>query len=319
MIELRIDPEFRDKIPPLTEEEYKQLKENILEDGEVYEPISVWNGTIVDGHNRWKIICENEQALDGKYKIRQLDFENKHMVFEWMYKKQLGRRNLTDEQRTMLIGKMFESRKKSHGASDGFRGNQSVRPQNEGLPNAGKESKTSKNKTAEEIAAELGIGRASVERAERFSQGIDTLSSINKEAAEKVLKGKTGINKKTVMQIPEMEPEQQKEIADAICKGDIKEHQKKSNNPSGWNKELRQDRKQTQKAVDELSDTSREINLTIERLLSDIRLNGKAYVDLLKNSILRYKGVINSENSKDVIFEIDNIINGVKGLEEQLL
>lgn len=38
-MELKIDPEFRDKIPPLTEDEFKQLEENILEDGEVYEPI----------------------------------------------------------------------------------------------------------------------------------------------------------------------------------------------------------------------------------------------------------------------------------------
>lgn len=33
-----VNPEFRDKIPPLTLEEYEQLRENILEDGEVYEP-----------------------------------------------------------------------------------------------------------------------------------------------------------------------------------------------------------------------------------------------------------------------------------------
>ena len=46
----KVDPEFRDKIPPLTDAEFEQLKENILRDGEVYEPICVWNGVIVDGH-----------------------------------------------------------------------------------------------------------------------------------------------------------------------------------------------------------------------------------------------------------------------------
>ena len=39
IIELKIDPEFRDKIPPLTDAEFEQLRENILADGEVYEPI----------------------------------------------------------------------------------------------------------------------------------------------------------------------------------------------------------------------------------------------------------------------------------------
>ena len=33
-----IDPEFRDKIPPLTEDEFYQLEENILSDGSVFSP-----------------------------------------------------------------------------------------------------------------------------------------------------------------------------------------------------------------------------------------------------------------------------------------
>ena len=32
-MELKIDPEFRDKIPPLTEAEFKQLEENIVAGG----------------------------------------------------------------------------------------------------------------------------------------------------------------------------------------------------------------------------------------------------------------------------------------------
>ena len=51
---LRIDPEFESKIPPLTEEEYQLLEENILQDGVVLNPLIVWNGCIVDGHNRFR-------------------------------------------------------------------------------------------------------------------------------------------------------------------------------------------------------------------------------------------------------------------------
>ena len=54
---LRIDPEFESKIPPLTEEEYQLLEENILLDGVVLNPLIVWNGCIVDGHNRFRIGC----------------------------------------------------------------------------------------------------------------------------------------------------------------------------------------------------------------------------------------------------------------------
>ena len=104
MRELRIDPEFRDKIPPLTDAEFEQLRENILKDGEVYEPICVWHGTIIDGHNRWKVIQENPEI---PHRFKEMDFDDKWAAFEWMYRKQLGRRNLTDEQRTYMIGKMY--------------------------------------------------------------------------------------------------------------------------------------------------------------------------------------------------------------------
>ena len=53
---LRIDPEFKAQIPPLTQEERKQLEENILAEGELLAPILVWNGAIVDGHNRYEIL-----------------------------------------------------------------------------------------------------------------------------------------------------------------------------------------------------------------------------------------------------------------------
>ena len=42
---IKTDPTFQNVIPPLTEEEYSQLRDNILSDGEVYEPIITWNGT----------------------------------------------------------------------------------------------------------------------------------------------------------------------------------------------------------------------------------------------------------------------------------
>lgn len=62
-MELRIDPEFESKIPPLSAEEFRQLEENILSDGIVINPIIVWNGVIVDGHNRFHILEGNHAEL----------------------------------------------------------------------------------------------------------------------------------------------------------------------------------------------------------------------------------------------------------------
>ena len=55
MINLKIDPEIQSKIPPLTDDEFKQLEENILKEGKLLSPLIVWNNTLVDGHNRYAI------------------------------------------------------------------------------------------------------------------------------------------------------------------------------------------------------------------------------------------------------------------------
>ena len=51
---LKIDPEFKDLIPPLSSDEYEQLENNILYDG-CREPLIAWNDILVDGHNRYDI------------------------------------------------------------------------------------------------------------------------------------------------------------------------------------------------------------------------------------------------------------------------
>ena len=43
MINLKIDPEFQSQIPPLTNDEFKQLEENILKEG---KPVSYTHLTL---------------------------------------------------------------------------------------------------------------------------------------------------------------------------------------------------------------------------------------------------------------------------------
>ena len=49
-----IDAEFKALIPALTKDEFSQLEENILRDG-IQDPLKIWNGTLIDGHNRYEI------------------------------------------------------------------------------------------------------------------------------------------------------------------------------------------------------------------------------------------------------------------------
>jgi DNA modification methylase len=98
MKQLTINPELKALIPPLTEEEFKQLQANVLADG-IREPIITWNGTIVDGHNRYEL----SQMYDLPFQILEIEFENKDYCKKWMAENQLGRRNLSDFVKGELI------------------------------------------------------------------------------------------------------------------------------------------------------------------------------------------------------------------------
>ena len=118
MINLKIDPEFQNQIPPLTDDEYKQLEENILKEGKLLSPLIVWGNTLVDGHNRYAILQKHPEIYFSTMPLR---FESREEVLAWICKNQLGRRNLSPEQKRYLIGKQYEAEKK---AAKIFRGNQ---------------------------------------------------------------------------------------------------------------------------------------------------------------------------------------------------
>lgn len=104
-VEIKIDPEFDALIPPLSDDEFKQLRENILEVQEVYDPLILWNGTLIDGHNRWKIIQENP---DVRYKTTEVIFYNRNEAILWIINNQLGRRNLNKADAIILAQKKSE-------------------------------------------------------------------------------------------------------------------------------------------------------------------------------------------------------------------
>jgi len=89
-----IDPELRDLLPPITDEEREALTADILKNG-CYSPmICMEDMKLVDGHHRYDICT----GYDIPYRMVVLDFEDKLDAKEWMVNTQKGRRNLTKYQ-----------------------------------------------------------------------------------------------------------------------------------------------------------------------------------------------------------------------------
>lgn len=294
MKKLKIDPEFRDKIPALTEAEYEQLRENILSDGEVYEPIVTWNDIIVDGHNRWRIICENWELLENKYRVKPMDFADKWAAFEWMYKKQLGRRNLTEEQKAYMVGKMYEARKKTQG---GTGANQHTAAKEQSGQNVQSATRREiKDGTAGEIGKEIGVDGRTVRRAEKFAKGIDALRESNPEAADVVLKGNSGATKAEISELPNKTASEIQKVAQDILTGEIKKDRPKREKPG------KEDLAAIDKIVTEMYDASHVAEYTVDMLVEDIKINGEMVVDMLR-SILTSHSTLLTKSNKPLVGE----------------
>ena len=183
MINLKIDPEFQNQIPPLTDDEYKQLEENILKEGKLISPLIVWNNILVDGHNRYAILQKHPEIY---FSTMPLPFESREEVLAWICKNQLGRRNLTPEQKYYLMGKQYEAEKAAHGgdrkSSDAKSSSQSANL----VDNA---------KTCDRIAEENGVSKDTVIRASRFTKGVEIAESLIPGMREKILNKQIKVSK----------------------------------------------------------------------------------------------------------------------------
>ena len=188
MINLKIDPEFQSQIPPLTDDEFKQLEENILKEGKLISPLIVWGNTLVDGHNRYAILQKHPEIY---FSTMPLPFESREEVLAWICKNQLGRRNLTPGQKLFLIGKQYEAEKSAHGESrkelhdENGRFHRSCQTDNSGET----------MKTCERIAEENGVSTATVLRASKYMKGVEIADELMPGLKQSILSGQTKVSK----------------------------------------------------------------------------------------------------------------------------
>lgn len=155
-MKIKIDPEFRDLIPPLSEVELDQLHSSLSASGCI-SPLIVWRDydILIDGHNRFTY-CE-ENGID--FTVRQMRFTSREVAKNWIILNQLGRRNVSPDVASDLRGKLYLNRKKAHGD----RGPKKM-DQNE--PSFS---------TAEIIARETGVSAATIKRDAKYAEACDKL------------------------------------------------------------------------------------------------------------------------------------------------
>ena len=172
--DLTVDPEFRDLIPPLNEEELKLLEANLVADG-CESPLIVWTGVIVDGHNRYAI-CRKH---DIPFSIQEKNFDTREEVMLWMLRNQLGRRNLNNYQRSELALK-FEPLF-AHASEKRMLAGKLVDPPQNSAEGSGE--------TRKQIAKMAGVSHDTIKKVKRLHEHAD------EETKSRLRRGEMTVNK----------------------------------------------------------------------------------------------------------------------------
>lgn len=171
---MSIDDGFRSLIPPLTDDEYRRLEASIIAEG-VRDPIITWNGTIVDGHNRYRICQEHGIA----FKTAEIVFDSKDAAKIWIIENQFGRRNLNSYQKSVLALQLeplyaAEAKRKQ------IRKPESVRQNFDEQPPL---------RTDERLAQIAGVSRGTLRKVKAIETEADKGNPVAIEARQKLMDG----------------------------------------------------------------------------------------------------------------------------------
>lgn len=220
-MELTILDEIKNQLFPPQKEELELLEESILKEG-IREPLIVWNNNgkqiLVDGHNRYEIARKHNLSFTTITK----EFADLEEAIDWINRNQLGRRNLTDEQRKYLIGKIYNQQKKKHGGQGGNRYTGKISVIESAQIEHFLNTDNGKQKTAEKLSNIVEYAPSTIRRCSNFAEAVEKVKEISPVAAQKILQGEIKDAVTVLPQITKKEPEKLPDIVKKIEQGNKK-------------------------------------------------------------------------------------------------
>ncbi|MBF0400746.1 MAG: hypothetical protein HQL90_08260 [Magnetococcales bacterium] len=195
-MDIVIDQQFKSLIPPLTVDEFGLLESSILAEG-CRDPLVVWNGVLVDGHNRHEI-CTRHGI---QFKTVERAFTDRDAVADWIDANQLGRRNLSPDAFKLLLGRRYNRVKKATAGAPVGNGNAkkqldqfdpivSIPPTTQSpsaIPAQTPAVVPPKPvSTAAALAVQHGVGEATVKRAAKFAAEVERSPRLQDAIAQNV-------------------------------------------------------------------------------------------------------------------------------------
>ena len=204
---LKIDEDFKTLIRPLSQDEYLQLEANLLLDG-CREPITTWNGIIVDGHNRYEI-CKKHNI---PFAVQPKEFNCREEVIIWICSNQLGRRNISDETRKYLIGKRYQNEKIIGGRNTTGSNQYTVNHTDSDaeIPN------DDRFRTATKLADEYHLSQVTVQKYGMYSRALDTIGEVEPSLVPRILSGSIKISHENVVALSKLNDDEIKTFGEKM-------------------------------------------------------------------------------------------------------
>lgn len=286
---LTIDPEFEAKCPSLTPEELTQLEENILEEGIILMPLIIWNNTIVDGHNRYKI-AQKHPGIE--FRTHEKQFGNRYEALSWICKNQLGRRNLTPMQKKYLTGQRYAAEK----TALSLRGNQHTLPGESACDQIGHKQNTVR--TRKRIAEETNTSEGYVERADQYAKGVDAAEEALPGIKNDLLSGKYKPKESDVAAIAKADPEERREKAEQLR---VVPEKKPKESHEGSHQRRRQDLAEIDQIYEELKEPKR---VTEDSALESLRYTARNMMETCDVLFEHFPGLLSKPVYKTQVVEI---------------
>jgi len=216
-VDIIVDPEFERLIPPLSEQELRQLECSLLDDGTL-SPLAVWapHNILLDGHHRLRLCRQHEIP----FTTTALEFDSRDAARLWIIGHQLGRRNLPLEQAAYFRGEQYRTTEKQQGARTDLAlpqapvENGQEDPQDTGQTTSGHGDTKSTRDAAMRLAKDHCVSPRTIKRDARFAEALDVLADIlGNEFRSEVLAGTSGLSKKDIVTLAKTPREQLAEAA----------------------------------------------------------------------------------------------------------
>jgi hypothetical protein len=198
--EFRTDPEIDALLPPASAEELRRLEEQILADGEVREPVAVWEQECVVLEGRDRLAIATRHGIPCP--VRRVSLRDLDDAMEWVLVFQLRRGSPNPVLCSYQRGKLYEVRKRQGERTDLTSGQNAQR-----------------STTAERIAAEFQVDEKTVRRDAKFALALDVLSeNTDEEVRRRVLAGSVKLTQRQIEELSQLRPSEQRQVVPAILR-----------------------------------------------------------------------------------------------------